>query len=247
MSGITGNIHSIETCGTVDGPGIRYVIFMQGCALRCIYCHNPDTWEIGSKSSPVRTTGELLSDILKYKSYFKHSGGGVTLTGGEPLLQKEFAAELFKICKQAGINTALDTSGCIKLDEKTKAVLKYTDVVLLDVKSINEGAFKKITGASIKTVKSFAEYLKEKNIPVWLRYVLVPGLTDNENDLHTLAEYLTAFNNIERITILPFHQMGKYKWQDLKLDYKLADTQVPSAGEVEKVKKLMKQYGFKVE
>jgi pyruvate formate lyase activating enzyme len=246
MNEITGKIHSIETCGTVDGPGIRYVLFMQGCALRCMYCHNPDTWNPNSKSRIIKTVDEVMTDILKYKSYFKFSGGGVTLTGGEPLLQKEFAAALFKACKEEGLHTTIDTSGCIYLDEQTDEVLKYTDLVLLDIKSINHRTFRKVTGAPVDVVKLFANDLREKGIKTWVRFVLVPGLTDNEQELHEIAEFLKKFDNIERIGVLPFHQMGAFKWQNLRLNYKLGDTPEPTEEEIAKVQELFKSYGLDV-
>ena len=246
MKEILGKIHSVETCGTVDGPGIRYVIFMQGCYFRCVYCHNPDTWAANSNSQTVMSVAELMEDILKYKSYFKYSDGGVTLTGGEPLFQKEFAAALFKACKQEAINTVLDTSGYDVIDNVTQDVLANTDLVLLDFKSINADIYKCITGCSIDNSLRFADYLLEAKIPVWARVVLVPGLTDNEKDLHALAGYLAQLNNIETVGILPFHQMGAYKWKDLGISYKLADTPEPSLEETERVRELFREYGLVV-
>jgi len=243
---ITGNIHSVETCGTVDGPGIRYVVFTQGCALRCMYCHNPDTWSPNSESSRIKTTGEVLSDIVKYKSYFRFSGGGVTLSGGEPLLQKEFTAALFSLCKQEELHTALDTSGCVTLDDAAKEVLRYTDLVLLDIKSMNADTFNKITGSDVNVTLNFANYLSEQNIPVWIRFVLVPGLTDNEEELHALCRYVETLNNVERVQILPFHQMGAFKWQNMQLGYKLEETPVPTAQEVHKARELFESYGLNV-
>ena len=246
MKEILGKIHSVETCGTVDGPGIRYLVFAQGCPLRCMYCHNPDTWAATSERQMVMSVDELMDDILKYKSYFKYSGGGVTLTGGEPLLQKEFAAALFKACKREGIHTALDTSGYDAVDDITKEVLAHTDLVLLDFKSINADTFRCVTGFPIDNTLRFAQYLLEANIPVWARFVLVPGLTDNEQDLHALADYLTQFSNIENVGILPFHQMGAYKWQDLGISYKLKDTPEPSREETQRVRELFSGYGLVV-
>ena len=246
MSEIIGKIHSIETCGTVDGPGIRYVIFTQGCPIRCLYCHNPDTWAKDGKGQTLMTVSELLEDIVKYKSYFKFSGGGVTLTGGEPLLQKEFAAALFEACKKEDLNTALDTSGFDDIDPVTERVLSNTDLVLLDIKSINDETFKKVTGFPIDKTLKFADYLDEKGVNTWVRFVLVPGLTDNWDDLRALAEYLTKFKNIEAIGILPFHQLGAYKWEDLRINYKLKDTPTPSMEETERVRELFREYGFVV-
>ena len=242
---VAGKLHSIETCGTVDGPGIRYVVFTQGCPLRCIYCHNPDTWNI-NKSSLTMTVGELLPDILKYKSYFKASGGGVTLTGGDPLLQREFALALFKACKKEGLHTALDTAGYGDIDDLTKEVLAHTDLVLLDIKSINANTFKEVTGVPIDKTMAFSKYLSENNIPAWVLFVLVPNVTDNEDDLHALASYLKTLNNVEKVGILPFHQMGAYKWRLLKLEYKLNNAPVPTKEEVRRVRELFRSYGLSV-
>ena len=246
MSDIVGRIHSIETCGTVDGPGIRYTIFMQGCPLRCVYCHNPDTWAKDGKTATEMSAGELMADIAKYKSYFRFSGGGVTLTGGEPLMQKEFAASLFEMVKREGLHTTLDTSGHDEVDNATKDVLKHTDLVLLDIKSINADTFKRVTGFPIDQTLRFVNYLREENIAAWVRFVLVPGLTDNEQELHALASFLTTLGNVERVGILPFHQMGAYKWQDLGINYKLANTPTPSLEETERVRDLFRSYGITV-
>jgi len=242
---IVGRIHSVETCGTVDGPGIRYVIFAQGCHLKCIYCHNPDTWcKIGD--GKTMSVGELMKDIVKYKSYFKFSGGGVTLTGGEPLLQKEFALALFKACKEEGLHTVLDTSGHIGIDDTTREVLKYTDLVLLDIKSVNPQMFKKITGVEIDATLKFANFLSDEGIPIWVRTVIVPGLTDNEEDLRDMAEFLKTLKNIEGLGVLPFHQMGAYKWQDLGIGYELELFPAATEAEAERVRELFRSYGFSV-
>jgi len=246
VNDVYGKIHSVETCGTVDGPGIRYVVFAQGCPLRCMYCHNPDTWDSRGKDLLTRSVGEIMTDILKYKSYFRFSGGGVTLTGGEPLMQQEFAAALLSACKNEGLHTTLDTSGYVDIDESTKRVLEHTDLVLLDIKSINPGTFKKVTGFPIDKTLAFAKYLSDAGIMAWVRFVLVPGLTDNEDELHALASYLTALKNVDKVGILAFHQMGAFKWQEQNLNYKLKDTKEPSAEETERVRELFRGYGFVV-
>lgn len=240
---IEGNIHSIETCGTVDGPGVRFVVFTQGCPLRCQYCHNPDTWKVndGKKIS----VDELMKKIIKYKSYMKYSGGGVTLTGGEPLLQPEFAKELFKRCKEEGIHTAIDTSGFIPLD-KTKEVFEYTDLVLLDIKSFNPILYKDLTGVNNYPTIKLAKYLSEINKTAWIRYVLVPGLTDKEEDIKNLAKFLSLLKNIERVEILPFHKMGEYKWEELGYEYKLKNTPTPSDEAIEKAADIFKNEGINV-
>ena len=245
-SDVAGKIHSIETCGTVDGPGIRYVIFAQGCPLRCLYCHNPDTWALDGKGLTLMPVSELVSDILKYRSYFKFSGGGVTLTGGEPLLQKQFASALFKECKREGLHTALDTSGYDDIDAATAQLLKNTDLVLMDIKSISPVTFKKVTGFPIDKTLEFSNYLCREKIPAWVRFVLVPGLTDDEQELHGLASYLTTLSNVQRVGILPFHQLGAYKWKDLNIRYKLDNTPEPTPAQTERVRDLFRSYGFEV-
>lgn len=240
-----GIIHSIETCGAVDGPGIRYVIFFQGCPMRCKYCHNPDTWNLKSKTSKDFTVDELLEDIEKYKNFMKFSGGGVTVTGGEPLLQADFISELFKACKAKGIHTALDTSGYASRDQFEK-VLPYTDLVMLDIKSIEPKTFKNITSCSIEPTLGLAEALYEKNIKTWIRFVLVPGLSDSKEELELLSEYISKMGNVELVEILPFHKLGEYKWEDLGLNYALNKTNEPKKSEVEAVKKIFTEKGIKV-
>lgn len=240
---LTGKIHSIETCGTVDGPGIRFVVFLQGCPLRCKYCHNPDTWNI--KDGEEKTTTELIKEIKKYKSYMKFSGGGVTVTGGEPLLQTEFVKELFKKCREEGIHTTLDTSGYL-FNDKVKEVLEYTDLVLLDIKSYNKEQYRYITGVNLDPTLSFMAYLSERKIPVWIRYVLVPNLSDNEQDIEDLSIYLSGFNNIEKIELLPFHKMGEYKWEELGYDYELKETMEPTKEEIITAMAILKSHNLNV-
>ncbi|MCL2405628.1 MAG: pyruvate formate-lyase-activating protein [Defluviitaleaceae bacterium] len=220
-----GHVHSIDTCGMVDGPGIRYLLFLSGCPLRCKYCHNPDTWE--RTSGKIMTVGEILTDIKRYKSYMKFSGGGVTVSGGEPLAQAVFLEALLRACKDSGFHTAVDTSGYASRVNAGR-VLAHTDLVLLDIKSINPETYKNLTGVPIDRTLRMLELCHKLGRKVWVRYVLVPGLTDDINDIQHLAEYLKPYDNIERIDVVPFHKVGEYKWQDLGLDYDLADTQPPS-------------------
>lgn len=234
-----GRIHSFETCGTVDGPGIRFVIFMQGCPLRCQYCHNPDTWD-SSKGNEF-SVDELIEEIVKYRSYMNFSGGGITVTGGEPLLQAEFVLELFKRCKALGIHTALDTSGFI-FNSTVKEVLKYADLILLDIKSINPETFTNVTNATIDSVLTFAKYTSDSFIKTWIRFVLVPGLTDNLTEIEMLAKYINTISSVDRIEVLPFHKMGEYKWEALGYEYKLKDTEAPSKSLVSEVKAIFKKY-----
>lgn len=230
-------IHSIETFGTVDGPGIRFVIFFQGCNLKCKYCHNRDTWDInGGKYISV---DELLNKILRYKEYFDASGGGVTVTGGEPLLQAKFIIALFKKLKEYSINTAIDTSGIIGITDDIKELLNYTDLVLLDIKHIDSEKCKSLVGFGNENELKFAKYLSDNNIPVWIRQVIVPGITDNEEDLKKLKLFLSSLKNVRKIELLPYHNMGKYKWEDLGFEYELSNIRVANDNDIAKAKRIL--------
>jgi len=240
---LIGNLHSFETCGTVDGPGLRFVIFAQGCPLRCLYCHNPDTWKI--EDAPIQMTAEaLLKEVLKYESYIKKRGG-VTFSGGEPLLQARFVEEFFRLCKQKNIHTALDTSGCL-LNDDVKKLLEYTDLVLLDIKTINNALHKKITGITQDKPIQFLNYLQEINKPTWIRHVVVPTLTDNEADLVALAHFLKPYTVIEKIDLLPYHSYGAFKYQESGREYALAGVEDLSAEQLEKTKGIFRSEGFEV-
>jgi len=239
---VTGRIHSVESFGAVDGPGLRYVVFTQGCLLRCQYCHNADTWKIGNGKE--MTVQEIMDDVLSYLPFFKASGGGITVSGGEPLLQMDFLIELFKECKKHGIHTTIDSSGgpfnrrpnfMVKLDE----LLQYTDLILLDLKHIDSKKHKFITGMTNEHILDFAQYLSEKNIPVWIRHVLVPTLSDFDEDLYRLADFIKTLNNVEKIEVLPYHKLGVYKWENLGLEYKLKDVEPPSQERVENAKRIL--------
>ena len=204
-----GNIHSIESFGTVDGPGIRFVVFMQGCPLRCKYCHNPDTW-----STDINKEISVEDIIKEYEGVKEFISGGITITGGEPLLQIDFITELFKVCKSKNIHTALDTSGITFNPNNTTKIdklLECTDLVLLDIKHINDEEHIKLTGYSNKNILLFAEYLSKKNIPVWIRHVVVPTITFNKKYLEELGEFLATLKNIKALDVLPYHDMGKIK------------------------------------
>lgn len=235
-----GYIHSFESFGTKDGPGIRYVLFMQGCPLRCLFCHNPDTWGMNEKKYEL-TPNEVFSEIVKVKSFIKN--GGVTVSGGEPLLQTEFIKELFELCKKDGIHAAIDTSGYI-LNDRVKDVLNDTDLILLDIKHINPEKYKELTSKPLQPTLDFMEYLAEIEKPVWLRYVLIPDFTDNEEDLNNWAKYVSRFNNVERVDILPFHQMGLHKWEQIGKEYKLKGIQPPSNDDLKKVEKIFRSYNL---
>lgn len=237
-----GNIHSIETCGTVDGPGIRYVIFTQGCPLRCQYCHNADTWKMGDGKQI--TVDEIMSDLESYLPFIQASNGGITVSGGEPLLQIPFVTELFKACKAKGIHTTLDSSGGCYSDnqafiEQLDELLKYTDLVLLDIKHIDRQKHKKLTGIYNDHILNFAEYLSHKKIPVWIRHVLVPGVTDFDDDLSKLGQFINGLQNVEKIEVLPYHKLGVYKWEALGLQYPLKDVEPPSEDRVNNAYKLL--------
>ncbi|MYL35383.1 pyruvate formate lyase-activating protein [Pontibacillus yanchengensis] len=229
-----GRIHSIETCGTVDGPGLRYVLFLQGCLLRCQFCHNPDTWNInGGYEKDVDT---IIEDIQDYLPYIQDHGG-ITVSGGEPLLQIDFLLELFKKCKKIGLHTTIDSSGgCFNQSptflKKLNELLNYTDLVLLDIKHTDTTKHKNLTGMKNDHILTFAKFLAEKNIPVWIRRVLIPGLTNDEQELNELKNFIDQLGNIEKVEILPYHQMGVYKWHQLNLDYPLYDVSPPSQEEV---------------
>lgn len=237
---VVGRIHSLESFGTVDGPGIRFVVFMQGCPLRCQFCHNPDTWDV-SKGSTYDSE-KLAAEILKYKSYMDFSGGGVTFTGGEPLLQANFIIAVCKILKKHKISIAIDTSGYI-FNDMVKEVLEYTDIVLLDIKNYDPRVYEKVTGVELSPTLSFLEYLKEKNITTWIRYVLVPNLTDNLDSIRKLSAHLDNYPNVTKIELLPFHKMGEYKWKEMGLEYQLTDTKEPSKELLAEVKEIFKTNG----
>ena len=213
----TGLIHSMETMGLVDGPGIRVVVFMQGCSLRCKYCHNPDTWEygVGEKVTPE----ELVKKIKRYKAYFDTSNGGVTFSGGEPLRQPEFLIEALKLCKKEGIHTCIDTagSGIGMYDE----ILKYTDLVLFDVKDITEEGYKNVTLVNIDESLKFIEAMKRNRTKIWLRHVVVPGLTDGEEHIRQFKEFIKEFDNVEKVELLPYHLLGVNKYEKLNIKYPL--------------------------
>lgn len=235
---VRGRIHSIETLGTVDGPGIRYVVFLQGCPLRCAYCHNPDAQD--PKAGKEMTAEEVIEDVVRYKSFLKH--GGLTVSGGEPLLQSTFVAELFRLAHEHGIHTALDSSGFCRL-ERLQPVLDHTDLVLLDIKSFHPDTFREVTGVDVRPTLRTAHELNRRDIPTWIRYVLVPGLTDGLAEIRQLAEFIAPMSNVERVEVLPFHKMGETKWKALDRPYRLFDTPTPSTQLVQQVERVFKRAG----
>ncbi len=221
-------VHSIETFGTHEGPGIRMVIFLQGCLLRCLYCHNPDTWD--TEGGMEYNNDSLVEKAKHMLPYFKNKGG-VTVSGGEPLLQRKNLIGLFKELKKLNIHTAIDTNGFI-LDQDTKSLLEFTDLVLLDVKHIDPRVHLKLTSAALAPVLAFADYCLKINKPVWLRYVLVPGYTDQEEALHKWGKHFSRFSNIERVEILPYHTFGVHKYENLNIAYKLKGVPPPTQKQI---------------
>ncbi len=220
-----GHVHSIESFGTVDGPGVRMVIFLKGCPMRCLYCHNPDTWEMGGGTE--MTVPELLEQYESSRHFYQN--GGITVTGGEPLMQMEFVTELFEEAKARGIHTCLDTSGITFLPDHRELLAQFdrllavTDLILLDIKHIDPAEHEKLCGHSNQRILAFARYLDEKQIPVWIRHVVVPGITDQETWLLELGYFLGSLHNVKALDVLPYHDMGKAKYEKLGMDYPLKD------------------------
>ena len=235
-----GRVHSTYMGGMVDGPGIRFVLFLAGCRLRCQYCHNPDTWD--KDCGEVKNTDELVRDIERYQSYLRFSGGGVTASGGEPLLQAKFLEEFFQKCQNKGLHTALETCGYMSSSDwdagAARRILTNTDLVLLDIKAFDDAIHKKVTNVSNRRILNFLRLCEEMKKNTWIRFVLVPGLTDNDADLYNMAEFLKDLTCVEKVDVLPFHKAGEYKWVDMGLPYNLADTQPPSIEEVARVQKI---------
>lgn len=238
--GVTGRIHSIETFGAVDGPGIRFVVFFQGCPLRCLYCHNPDSWD--ASGGRETTAEELMAQIIRYRNFLKN--GGVTLSGGEPLLQSEFALELLRLCRKNGFHTAVDTSGCIPLS-KCKAAVDEADMLLLDIKAVDSALSKKITGAGTENAIKLLEYCESAGKPVWIRHVLLPGYTLDSEQAQRMGKFLKDFRCVEKVELLPFHKIGEYKWENHDIPYTLAEVQPPKPERVEEYRQILLSYGLK--
>jgi pyruvate formate lyase activating enzyme len=229
-SGDIGFVHSFTTGSTVDGPGVRLVVWLTGCHFRCLYCHNPDTW-ILTNGIPVPVT-RAIDELKKYRYGLKLMRGGLTISGGEPLMQHKFAIKLFSAAKEMGIHTALDTNGSLG-DRLTEADLESVDLVLLDIKSWDADRHRRLTGTDVGPVLAFARRLAARKQPMWIRFVLVPGLTDDPADISRIAAFLGELGNVERVDVLPFHQMGEYKWDKLKIEYTLRSVNPPSENAVE--------------
>lgn len=237
-----GKIHSFESFGTVDGPGIRFVIFMQGCPLRCLYCHNPDTWDtsIGTEYE----TDEVVEKVLKYRMYYGEKGG-VTVSGGEPLLQIDFLIELFKKLKKVNINTCLDTSGITfsednkVLMQKFDELLSCTDLFLLDLKHIDDTGHIKLTGKSNKKILKFAKYLSDNNAKMWIRQVIVPGINIDVENLTKTKDFIKTLKSVEKVEILPYHTMGTVKYEQMGIPYPLKDVEAPTKEQIELAKSIL--------
>ncbi len=229
-------VHSIESFGTVDGPGIRFVLFLQGCSLKCKYCHNRDTWDIHGGS--FKSLDEILEKILRYRNYILN-GGGVTVTGGEPLLQYEFLIQLFKKLNKENIHTCIDTSGMVALNDKIKELIDLTDLFLLDIKHINSEKCVNLVGLPNNRELDFARYLSEHQKHMWIRQVLVPGITDDEKDLTKLKEFIKSLKTVDRVEILPYHNMGEYKWKNLGEKYELSNIRPANEKDVERAKRIL--------
>ena len=232
------HIHSTESFGAADGPGVRFIVFMQGCHMRCRYCHNPDTWKMDGGDEV--TADEILKRALRFKPYWGKDGG-ITISGGEPLLQIDFVIELFKKAKELGINTCIDTAGNPFTKEepffsKFEELMKYTDLLLLDLKEINPARHKDLTGFDNSNIIEMAKYLSEINKPVWIRHVLVPEHSDFDEDLDALGDFIDTLSNVDRVEILPYHTLGKFKWENLGIPYSLESISPPSAERIENAK-----------
>lgn len=234
---MTGRIHSIESMGTLDGPGVRTVVFMQGCPLRCVYCHNPDTWK--PEEGRNIAADELFRQIIKYKPYF-NNGGGVTFSGGEPLLQSEFIARVMKLCRENHIHTALDTSGCI-VSEQAMEVLSLSDLILLDIKMLTDELYQKYIGCSISNVLTFLSQAEKLQKQVWVRHVVVPGLNDTQDSIKQLDRLTQNYRCIKQVELLPFRKLCLEKYERLQLPFPLSDTPELSQKRLEELEQLIQK------
>ena len=241
MSQILGNIHSVETFGSADGPGVRYIVFLKGCNMRCKYCHNPDTW--AKTDGELRSPEDVLKQALRYKNYWGKKGG-ITVSGGEALLQIDFVTELFTLAKQQHVNTCLDTSGNPFTREepfysKFEELMKVTDLVMLDIKHMDDAAHRELTGQTNTNILDMARCLSDNGKAMWIRHVLVPGITDDEGQLKRLRKFIDTLNTVERVEVLPYHTLGVFKWKELGIPYALEDVEPPTKEQVEHAKEII--------
>lgn len=241
MSEIKGRIHSVESFGSADGPGVRYIVFLKGCNMRCQYCHNPDTW--AKDGGELMTPEEVLKKALRYKTYWKEKGG-ITVSGGEALLQIDFVTELFRLAKEKGVNTCLDTSGNpFSMEEPFKSkfdeLMKYTDLFMLDIKHMDDAAHRKLTGQTNQNIMEMAAYLSDHGKAMWIRHVLVPGITTEEDELHRLRSFLDTLKTVERVEVLPYHTLGVFKWKELGIPYQLEGVDPPTKEQIDRAKEIL--------
>ena len=241
MSEIKGRIHSVESFGSADGPGVRYIVFLKGCNMRCQYCHNPDTW--AKDGGELMTPEEVLKKALRYKTYWKEKGG-ITVSGGEALLQIDFVTELFRLAKEKGVNTCLDTSGNpFSLEEPFKSkfdeLMKYTDHFMLDIKHMDDAAHRKLTGQTNQNILEMAAYLSDHGKAMWIRHVLVPGITTEEDELYRLRSFLDTLKTVERVEVLPYHTLGVFKWKELGIPYQLEGVDPPTKEQIDRAKEIL--------
>lgn len=241
MSEIKGRIHSVESFGSADGPGVRYIVFLKGCNMRCQYCHNPDTW--AKDGGELMTPEEVLKKALRYKTYWKEKGG-ITVSGGEALLQIDFLTELFRLAKEKGVNTCLDTSGNpFSMEEPFKSkfdeLMKYTDLFMLDIKHMDDAAHRKLTGQTNQNILEMAAYLSDHGKAMWIRHVLVPGITTEEDELHRLRSFLDTLKTVERVEVLPYHTLGVFKWKELGIPYQLEGVDPPTKEQIDRAKEIL--------
>lgn len=241
MSEIKGRIHSVESFGSADGPGVRYIVFLKGCNMRCQYCHNPDTW--AKDGGELMTPEEVLKKALRYKTYWKEKGG-ITVSGGEALLQIDFVTELFRLAKEKGVNTCLDTSGNpFSMEEPFKSkfdeLMKYTDLFMLDIKHMDDAAHRKLTGQTNQNILEMAAYLSDRGKAMWIRHVLVPSITTEEDELHRLRSFLDTLKTVERVEVLPYHTLGVFKWKELGIPYQLEGVDPPTKEQIDRAKEIL--------
>lgn len=245
MGETLGRVHSVESFGSADGPGVRYIVFLKGCNMRCKYCHNPDTWAKCGENDGARlmTPQEVLKTAMRYKAYWKQTGG-ITVSGGEALLQIDFVTELFKLAKEKGVNTCLDTSGNPFTKEepffgKFNELMKYTDLFMLDIKHIDDEEHKKLTGQTNQNILDMARYLSENGKKMWIRHVLVPGITMDEKYLKQLREFIDTLKTVDRVEVLPYHTLGVFKWKELGIPYQLEGVEPPTKEQIECAKRIL--------
>lgn len=245
MGETLGRVHSVESFGSADGPGVRYIVFLKGCNMRCKYCHNPDTWAKCGKNDGAKlmTPQEVLKTAMRYKAYWKQTGG-ITVSGGEALLQIDFVTELFKLAKEKGVNTCLDTSGNpFTVEEpffgKFNELMKYTDLFMLDIKHIDDEEHKKLTGQTNKNILDMAQYLSKNGKKMWIRHVLVAGITTDERYLKQLREFIDTLKTVERVEVLLYHTLGVFKWKELGIPYQLEGVEPPTKEQIECAKRIL--------